>query len=345
MVKSLSIAAAEVLFLLVVPPTRGADAISVQTLLTGLSNPCGVAIRPSESTEHYEVFVAESGAGRIVRVASDAEKSNAADVITGFSLTELGDDGLPVGPIGLVFLDRRRLVVGVSNANSASLKLFELADDAASLHADDAKQEVKLNSAREIPNHVYAIARTRANDTVRDALVVTRFDNGQSGDLRTVGLRADTFAESAPFEESANSRSESPAAIAVGEGGYVVVGWVGSLGTPRDSRLAFYNPANGRQLMELATDLHDILGLAYSPRTESLYAADASWMDAKNGGVFRIDAATERRPAKCSVMKIAEIVRPSALTFGPDGAMYVTAFGELDKESAEGILVKISGDL
>jgi hypothetical protein len=345
MAKSGWIAAAVVLYLFVVPPAGGVDNISVETVLTGLKSPCGVAIRPSESAERYEVFVVERGAGRIVRVASDAAKSTAADVITGFSPAELGDDGLPAGPVGLLFLDRRRLVIGIRSADSASVRLYELPDDAVSLQSDAAQQEVIAKSDRETPNHVYAIGRTHANETVRDALVLTHFDNGQSGDLRTITLRADTLAESAPFVESIDSANGSPAAIAVGDGGYVVVGWLGGLEKPRDSRLVFYNPANGRQLMERTTDLYDILGLAYSPRTGNLYAADAAWMDVQSGGVFRIDAAKDRRTDKCDVVKIADIIRPSALTFGPDGALYVTAFGELQDESASGILVKISGDL
>jgi hypothetical protein len=97
--------------------------------------------------------------------------------------------------------------------------------------------------------------------------------------------------------------------------------------------------------MELATELHDILGLAYSPRSGCLYAIDSSWKGAKNGGLFRIDAATERRAVKCSVVKIAAIVRPTALAFGPDGALYITAVGELNDESTSGVLVKVSGNL
>jgi DNA-binding beta-propeller fold protein YncE len=336
---------AAALLLLAVPALSGADDISVETLLRGLNNPCGVSIRPSESSEPFEIFVAESGAGRIIRITSGPEKPSAADVVTGFSVTELGDGGLPVGPIGLLFLDRRRLVVGVSNADSASVQLFELADDQAPLRPDSTKQEIKLKSARDIPNHVYAIARTRANETVRDALVITRFDNGQSGELQSIGLRADTLDEFAKFAEAVDSSKGSPAAISIGEGGYVVVGWVGSLAKPGDSRLAFYNPASGKLLMELTTDLYDILGLAYSPRTGNLYAADAAWMDTKRGGVFRIDAAPAPGSSKCSVQKIADVLRPSALAFGPDGALYVTAFGNIENEDSPGVLVKITGNL
>jgi hypothetical protein len=68
-------------------------------------------------------------------------------------------------------------------------------------------------------------------------------------------------------------------------------------------------------------------------------------MDPHQGGVFRIDAVSETPAAKCNAVKIADVVRPTALAFGPDGALYVTAFGELDKEESPGVLLKITGDL
>jgi hypothetical protein len=344
MAKTISTALATALFLAAWTHVRGADEVAVETLLRGLTSPCGVAVRPGESPERYEIFVADSGAGRIVRVTSDAPTSS-VETVSGFPLTELGEGGLPVGPLGLLFLDRRRLVVGVSGEDAASVQLFELTDAAAPLQAGAAKQQARFPGKRGIPGHIYAISRRRANETVRDALVVTYFNNDQTGELRTIAVRADSLAEPATLVAADGGNSNSPAAITIADGGYVVVGWVGSLEEPRDSRLTFYNPTDGTQLMDLSSGLYDILGLAYSPRSGNLYAADAAWMDPHQGGVFRIDAVSETPAAKCNAVKIADVVRPTALAFGPDGALYVTAFGELEKVDSPGVLLKITGDL
>jgi hypothetical protein len=335
-----------VFLLIVCPFARAADHFAVQKLVAGLSNPCGIAIRPGESADRYEVFVSDSGAGRIIRVTSDAPQAAPVEVVTGFPLAKLGDDGIAVGPTGLLFLDRRRLVVGVSGVEGATVRLYELADNEAALSADSPKQQITLKTDRDSVRHVYSLARTQGNETVRDALVITCFDNEQWGQVRAIILRANMLTDLTLLTASrAEPQHNFPAAVAIGNGGYAVVGWTGSLRQQRDSRLAFYDPATGSQLMELSTELHDIFALAYSPRTDNLYAADAAWMEAKNGGIFRMDATDKPRASKCVAVKVVDIVRPSALAFGPDGALYVTALGEPNGSSSQGMLIKITGDL
>jgi DNA-binding beta-propeller fold protein YncE len=326
---------------------RAEDA-KVDTLLDGLNHPCGIAVRPSETAGRHEIFVAESGAGRVIRVWNDQPKE-IDDVVTGFERTPLGEGGTPVGPMGLYFLDRNHLVVGASGGDgTAGLRLYELTDEPTAQSATDAKQIVNLaavegDGTAPQREHVYAMTRTHANDNVADSLVVSCFSNDETGELQRIAIRAGTLGK---IQRFADARTTPPAAVTTSEQGYVVAGWVGRLDVPHDSQLAFYNPLDGSKLMELAVDLHDILGLAYSPKTGNLYAVDAAWMDTSNGGVFRIDAAHEIESQNAVAVKLASVLRPSAIAFASDGTLYVTAFGELSRDTpTTGILVRIKGDL
>jgi hypothetical protein len=73
-------------------------------------------------------------------------------------------------------------------------------------------------------------------------------------------------------------------------------------------------------LLNLKTELHDITGLAYSPRGQ-LYAVDFAWLDTTQGGLFQLlkDEAKGIR-----TKKILPLDKPTAMAFGPDGALYVT---------------------
>jgi hypothetical protein len=334
------------LFAAVPSAHTAADELVIETLLTGLNNPCGVAVRPSDSNDRYEIFVADSGAGRIIRVSSD-EPNTASDVITGFPTAALAKSALAVGPIGLLFLDHNSLIVGASGSNGAQVLLFELSNQSESTTSDQAKQQVEILAGEPSRNHIFALARTRANDVVTDAIVLTCFADDHSGDVRKIPLRAETLAEPKPFAAADDvSAANVPAAITLGESGHPVVGWVGSLESPRDSRLIFYNPINGSRSIELSTELYDVLGLAYSPKSGNLYAVDAAWMNAAEGGVFRVDDASEPGTPQCKTVKIAELPRPTALAFGPDGALYISALGDVNGESKrDGKLFKITGDL
>src|SRR6185369_11734799 len=88
---------------LAISPARGET--KAETVLGGLSNPCGLAVQP----ETGHVFVADSAAGRIIRVVD----GKAEDVVVGFPLDKYGKGPkFDIGPLGLAFLDKDTLVVG-----------------------------------------------------------------------------------------------------------------------------------------------------------------------------------------------------------------------------------------
>lgn len=123
--------------------------------------------------------------------------------------------------------------------------------------------------------------------------------------------------------------AESPRAVAISNSGRLVVG-------DASGRLAFYSPIDGTLELAMETNLKGLVGLAYSPMSGSLYAADFA------GGIHRIDDASKPARPACRTVKVADVSRPTALAFAPDGALYVVSFGSGD---GDGTLEVVSGDL
>lgn len=116
---------------------------------------------------------------------------------------------------------------------------------------------------------------------------------------------------------------DAPIAITVSpDGESLVVGQGGEVNTPGDSLLTFYG-ADGKLTRKFTTGLHDICGLAYSPKTGKLYAADFAWADTTQGGVYELTIEGDA----CKATKVIGLDRPTALAFDKDGALLVTVFG------------------
>src|SRR5262245_39040317 len=89
-----------------------AQARAPEKVLKNLHYPCGIAVRPGGTADRYEVFIADSGSGRVIRWATHAPDAS-ADVITGFPAVGNFDRFEPRGPVALWFLDPGLLVVGM----------------------------------------------------------------------------------------------------------------------------------------------------------------------------------------------------------------------------------------
>ena len=98
-------------------PADESDQYNVETLLTGLDNPCAIVVRPGATTAAaYELYLSESGAGQILRLKSDDLKSP-TPIVTGIPVDSYGDakkdePEYRIGPLGLVFLTPSKLAVG-----------------------------------------------------------------------------------------------------------------------------------------------------------------------------------------------------------------------------------------
>jgi hypothetical protein len=320
-----------------------ADELETETIADDLRLPTAIAVRSTPSAEQYQVFVADVGAGQVVRFDS-SKRGSGALAITGF-VTSSDADGLMhlPGPRGLLLLDlKRMLVVGSEGDRRPFVRLYELTDEEKPMSAEQAEQEAKvaadaLEAAGEVDGFC-AVARTYANDQVPDFLVLTGLSKGAGASVWRLPVRSSTLGE---LKVLSKPQSASPVAIAVEPGGHIVV-IRPDLDTPGESRLAFINPIDGHTVVDFTVKLSDIVAAAYSPNSGNLYAVRNSTRDAQQNGVYRIDAVERSTEPAATALRVSEVAEPTALAFGPDNVLYVTS---LDSSRRRGTLLKIKGDL
>jgi hypothetical protein len=317
--------------------------VVVETVLTGLTQPRGVAVRPGGTPESYEVFVADTGARRVLKMASNVPHQS-SEVVTGFPAAAEGGKLARFGnPSCLLFLDRERLVVGLVNV-PPEVRLYELADAAdGPLAAEKADQRVTARlpegELRSVQTGCGAIARSRANDAVSDMLFVTVGSGVEP--LWKLPIRAGTLDTMTPFATERSAAVSVPTALTVSEQAYIVL--AEASGRSAKMSLQFLNPTNGQAVMNVPTKLTDMIAMSYSAKTRNLYVAGRE-SGTGTGGVFRVDESSIYGAAEA--VKVAVVARPTAMAFAPDGALYVTALGEPHSNGTDaGVLLKLTGEL
>lgn len=320
---------------------------ATELVLRRLDNPWGLVIRAGrDPSGPHELFVAESGAGRVIRVSTD-QPGKIEEAIVGFPVESLeASPAIRVGPLGLAFLTRTKLIVtgGRNEEGKRDVRVYAMPGD---------------NSRLAYDRHDHSVGPMRNGDSSKtasgDLLAVAH--NEMTAYLTTGGtpaggqiLRADieknqleTLRPLIPPRET--SELAAPAGIVFTPSDrpqFLVAAEQGSFDAAHDSRLTFHTLEKGRQVLSLSTGLHDIMGLAYSPSGQ-LYAVDFAWQDAGQGGVYRLDDARLDGRQACQAVRIAAVTRGVALAFAPDGSLYVTTLGE--KENAkQGTVLKITGE-
>jgi hypothetical protein len=322
-----------------------AEEVAVETVLSDLNLPTSVAVRPGGTAERYEVFVAESGARRVIKMESDRRNEH-TEVVTEFAEFADGQKfGHRGNPLSLLFLDREHLVSGLGGT-PPEVRLYILADDR-SISAEQVEQRVSPElavPADEIRSGAcVALARTRANDVVGDMLLVSTIGDTFDFNMWKVPIRAENLSAATEFQiKHRNSDAASATdGMAVGPHGYVVIAGDGGA-RQKESRLSFLNPINGEVVMHRWTGLLEVRGLVYGPTTGNLYALG-------DGGVFRLDEPVVQpkfhNGGHVSAVQMANVARPTAMAFGPDGALYVTALSDAEDTKSElGVLLKMTGE-
>jgi hypothetical protein len=341
--------------------------VTVAVLATKLDHPSAVTVQPGSG----DVLVSNTGAGEVVRFAGGKADAQST-AITGFahSTSEPNDNPIAgVGPLGLAFVDPNVLAVGTGEAKNGdqTIRIFELpkaSTDAKPLGLDAAKSKLGPTTVTGTTlagaGNFYSLA---VSEFAPPTLYATNRGPSERGWIFKSDIRNHTAAS--PLTPNINTKIEShtaaPAALAVNPHGLLVVGHMGTLDQPHDSWLSFYNTKTEpvTLMVHYPTNLHDIVGLAYSPKSGALYAVDFAAAHPADGGVYRLDSGTVDRRSGVKSVKIAAIDRPTALAFSPENTLYVTSFGAAAESQSEeskatsekpaaqtgGQLVKITGDL
>lgn len=325
-------------------PLLAADA--PQKILGNLQLPCSITVRP-ESGQPGEIFVADRGAGQVIRINA-SQPDRATTAIAGFPVdSENAKSPTAPGIQSIYFIDHMRLVVAGGDAEGKFfVRLYELLDAETELRFDDQRQAAEPPEQNDSPAHhirsFHDLARTKPNERVPDALLLAAAGDEHPAGIWKLPIRANTIGNVEPLDDN----NELQQLSAVGGMAVAPIGYIAVAADPqkdeKQASIAFLNPTTGATLLNVKTDMPRIVALTYQPSTGDLFAATAGNRKSSTDGIYRIDDASQPGKPACRTTKVADISRPTALTFTADGTLYVTAMGpRSDDNTTTGGLYKI----
>ena len=314
--------------------------VKVKPVISGLNNPAGVAVQPG--TGH--VFVSNSGALEVVRF--DPKSGKSEPVITEFPKDVYGKGPkYDIGPLGLAFLDKDTLVVGGGGQVDGSevVQFYQVVAPGKKTSAAKTKFQVGPigpgDDSQKGEGNFYALA------VGKDAIYITSNGDDTKGWVAKIDIAGGKPGKLTPFiKTKVATNVDAPVGIAIDSHGSIVVGQMGEINVPKDSLLTYYD-AHGEMKLNAKTDLFDIAALAYSP-SGKLYAIDFAWMDAAQGGLYRLDTKVDGDKLEVKAEKVVSLDKATALAFTPDGKLYVTVFGTAKEgaKEAPGQLLLLEGE-
>ena len=312
------------------------DAASAKSdaVAKGLDNPSGLAIHPNG-----DIFIAaRDGIHRLSGGKLTAE-------IAGFKTDIYGKGPMyNIGPLGVGILDESHLIVGDGSLPDASelALVYKIGPKAPGKPAEADSAAMKLGpigpgeASAKGEGNFYGVAVTKDaayftsnGDDTKGWILRTKLTNGKPGEL-------EPFIATKPLVNV-----DAPVGITMSpDGKHIVVGQMGEVNMAGDSLLTMYD-LEGKLVSSAKTGLSDIAALAYSPKTGKLYVVDFSWVDTKQGGLFRLDVAG----SEVKATKIASLDKPTAMAFDKEGNLYVTVFGTAEGDKPAGSVLKFAAGL
>ncbi len=305
-----------------------------EVVMEDLLNPRAVAIQP----ETGHVFVAESGALRVVRVIDGQTE----DVVVGFSKDYTGKSPIyEIGPLALLFLDRNTLLVGDGGREPGmdQIRVIDVPD--VGEPPVELKNDVNKRLRLQTDDQHQADGNFWAMTRLEDYVMVTCGDDTRNGWIARTPVRANKPTNLKRFFSTVRSvNTRIPYAITSSPEGEIVVSQVGEAKDDADSLLLFFGP-DGDFLDSFKTGLNDIYGLAYGPNRSRLFAVDFCQAKPNEGGLYKLVGTREG----CRAVRVATLPRPSALAFADNGDLYVTTVGRFvdGAQVSNGRLLRFKG--
>jgi hypothetical protein len=329
------------------PPPNHPSPTYVETRMPGrlvvdsFDTPCGLALQP----ETGHVFV--SLKDRIVRVVP-SETYTVHDEITGFPTDRYGKGPVyEFGPLGLAFADRSTLIVGDGSQEDGKEIVRIYTVGLQPLPRDMVRKAEDMTSfSTPIPagedsfqgeGNFFGVAVHGAT-----AFITSNGDDSKGWICKLeLDLKKPPPLKLIPFIRSKElTETNAPMGAIMSPDGKLVVCQFGATNKYPDSLLTFYDPATGKLEKKFETQLPDLIGVAYSPKTGKLYGLDFSWAAPSKGGLYRLELDADQLKA----VRLAVLERPTALAFSSTGTLYVTVLGaEPGKDKRTGQLLVFEG--
>lgn len=306
---------------------------------SGVDNPSGLAVQQSTGN----IFIAaHTGVYRLVL----GEKPVVHTEVDMFATDIYGKGPMyKIGPLGVGMLGDDHLVVADgSNPDEKEVVLVMKVGKESPKTPHTAKDaEFVLGPIKAGKDSAKGEGNYFGVATSKDAIFITCNGDDTKGWVARSLVKDGKPGELTPYiATKVATNVDAPVGITWSKNGKeLVISQMGEMNVPNDSLLTTYNPADGKLIKSLKTGLHDIAGLAFSPKTGKLYVVDFAWVKTAEGGLFELTVEGD----KVTATRVLSLDKPTALTFGKDGKLYIAEFGTSKDDKPAGKIIRVDADL